>query len=495
MRGLHRHRHRHRHRFKGQPADVGWGGTSPAVNPRSPPPPPCAKLPDAQARGAPLQGLHPQDTPASPPLAPPPEAAGNPEPPLRDPGCDHRQVGLALAGMAGALALWALLWPVPTEVIGQGVLLYPGTAGLLNARSAGQVKQLRVAVGDPVRRGQVLLVLHLPVLERQLQQQLGNLALLERQNQELDARDTSRLATARERRDTALAKLAGDRRRYSQLQATYAAKLQRLNWLARREVVAPLAAEVVAAEQGLTNAGVALDAVLISEKDALNDYQTVKLALQTEALQRRFRIADLRRELQVTRARLAYDGNVVSERDGVVLDLLVIPGQTVALGQRLGTIGRPEQTVAGAPSLQAVAYFAPADARRLPVGLPVEVVPQWNQRGRFGGIAGTVTRVSTLPATPDDIATTTGNPQLAEALTKEGPVLRSDITLLRDRRSRDGFQWTLSSGSAVFPVREGLTVTTHAYVEWRRPISYLLPGLRSLTGGFRPAHPRPLPPP
>ena len=403
--------------------------------------------------------------------------------------------------MATALGLWALLWPVPTEVIGQGVLLYPGTAGLLNARAGGQVKELKVAVGDQVRAGQVLLVLHLPVLQRQLQQQAGNLAQLERQNQELDARDAVRLATARDRRDTALAKLAGDRTRYGRLQATYATKLKRLEWLAQREVVAPLAAEVVAAEQGLTNAGVALDGVVINEKDAQNDYQKVKLELQTEALQRRFRIADLRRELQVSRARLAFDGKVVSEREGVVLDLQVIPGQTVALGQRLGTLGRVDSPDGTSPSLRAVAYFAPADARRLPVGLPVEVVPQWNQRGRFGGIAGTVRRVFTLPATPDDIATTTGNPQLAEALTKDGPVLRSDITLERDRRSRDGFRWTLSRGSAIFPVREGLTVSTHAYVEWRSPVSYLMPGLRSLTGGFRPraydrsGPPEALPPP
>jgi HlyD family secretion protein len=347
------------------------------------------------------------------------------------------------------------------------------------------VKELKVAVGDRVRAGQVLLVLHLPVLERQLQQQAGNLAQLERQNQELDARDAVRLATARDRRDTALAKLTGDRTRYGQLQATYATKLKRLEWLAQREVVAPLAAEVVAAEQGLTNAGVALDGVVINEKDAQNDYQKVKLELQTEALQRRFRIADLRRELQVSRARLAFDGKVVSEREGVVLDLQVIPGQTVALGQRLGTLGRLDSRDGTAPTLRAVAYFAPADARRLPLGLPVEVVPHWNQRGRFGGIVGRVTRVLTLPATPDDIATTTGNPQLAEALAKGGPVLRSDITLERDAGSKDGYRWTLSAGSGVFPVREGLTATTHAYVEWRNPISYVIPGLRSLTGGFR----------
>ena len=155
----------------------------------------------------------------------------------------------------------------------------------------------------------------------------------------------------------------------------------------------------------------------------------------------------------------------MAERDGRVLDLQVIPGQTVAHGQRLGTIGRAAQPAAGDGPLKAVAYFAPADARRLPLGLPVEVVPLWNQRGRFGGIVGRVTQVLSLPATEDDVSTTTGNQQLA--------------------RSRDGYRWTLSGGSGVFPVREGLTIESHAYVEWRSPLSYALPGLRALTGGYR----------
>jgi HlyD family secretion protein len=157
----------------------------------------------------------------------------------------------------------------------------------------------------------------------------------------------------------------------------------------------------------------------------------------------------------------------------------------VSTGQRLGTIGRPSQPQAGDQELRAVAYFAPADARRLPLGLEVEVVPEWNQRGRFGGIVGRITQVLTLPATADDISTTIGNPQLAQELTKNGPVMRAEVELARSRRGDDGYRWTLSGGSGVFPVRDGLTISTHAYVEWRTPITYVIPGLRSLTGGFR----------
>ena len=397
---------------------------------------------------------------------------------------DRGQVGACLVAMGGALGLWVLFWPVPTEVMGQGVLIYPDTAGLLDARAGGQVRRLRVAVGQQVRKGQVLMELYLPVLDRQLQQQRGNLAQLERDNRDLDRRDALRLSSERLSVDTALAKLAQDRRRFEELAAVYAEKVRNLRWLSRREVVAPLASEVVAAEQGLTSTSVSLDAVRIQEKELLTRYEQVRLDIQTQALRRRYQIDDMRRQIRVTEARLAFDGQVLADRDGTVLDLQVIQGQTVATGQRLGTLGRAGGG-AGGPQLQAVAYFAPADAHRLPVGLPVEVVPLWDQRGRFGGIVGKVSQVLALPATEEDISTTIGNPQLARDLLKHGPVMRTEIALERDPGSRDGYRWTLSGGSGVFPVREGLTIAAHAYVEWRTPITYVIPGLRSLTGGYR----------
>lgn len=443
------------------------------------------------------------DSPASAKLeamvSPSSASADRPEPPLPGPVpdhtsgllgrwnslSDHNQVGFCLGAVTAALGLWALIWPVPTEVIGQGVLLPADPAGLVNARFGGQVRRLLVRTGQQVQPHQLLMELDLPVQDKELLLQRANLMQLERQNRELDDRDRLRLRAERVTLDTTLAKLSDDRRRYASLQGKYQSKLRNLDWLARRQVVAPLAQEVVAAEQGLTSTSVSLDEVTIKEKAALSTFQQVKLNIETEGLQRRFRIADLRRQIGVTEARLAFEGRILAPRAGTVLDLQVIEGQTVATGQRLGTIGDPEGGRERRRPLKAVAYFPPADARRLPSGLALEVVPQWNQRSRFGGIVGQVERVSTLPATPEDIATTTGNPQLAEDLVRQGPVMRVEIDLLRDPRTSDGYRWTISSGSSIFPVREGLTITGHAYVEWRAPISYLIPGLRSLTGGYR----------
>ena len=402
---------------------------------------------------------------------------------------DHQQVGVSLAGMGALFGAWLLFWPVPTEVEGRGVLIYPDNAGILNARAAGQVLSINTAVGDRVRKGQVLMTLYLPVLERKLDQQKGNLRQLVRQNEELDARDALRIGTAKLALDTALAKLDDDEKRLARLQATYNSKVDNLKWLARREVVAPLAQEVVSAEQGLTTTSVQLDDIKIQRRDQITDFQQIKLNIESEQLDRRFQIDDLKREIKVMEARIAFDGNVTAVRSGAVLDLQVIQGQTVKLGDRLGTIGRNTRPPKGdnktGGDLIAVSYFSPADARRLPIGLPVEVVPLWNQRGRFGGIVGKVRSVLTLPATQEDISTTIGNNQLAEALVKHGPVMRAEIELDRHPRTDDGYRWTLSQGSGVFPIREGLTVDTFAYVEWRSPVTYVIPGLRSLTGGFR----------
>ena len=248
--------------------------------------------------------------------------------------------------------------------------------------------------------------------------------------------------------------------------------------LARREVVAPLAQEVVASEDRAIQLGNSVADLAIREREAIDVWEKVKLDIDTEAQRRRYAINDARRAVRVTQARLRYDGTLVADRDGRLLDLQVVRGQTVKPGERLGTLGSRNGSV-----LQAVAYFAPADARRLRSGLAMEVVPDWNERGRFGGIRGRVRRVSLLPATREDVNTTMGNPQLAEALVRNGPVLRTEIDLLTAaperpssgrRSSLDGYRWTLSRGSSVAPSFSVCTTLRSGSFTSRLPISCTL---------------------
>ena len=405
----------------------------------------------------------------------------------RDP---EGQVLLAQGGVGLLTAAWVLFWPVPTEVVGQGVIIVPEGARVVDARAEGQILDIPVQVGEPVRKGEVLFRIYLPVLEQTLRRQDRDLRELIRINADLDRRDAIRLDAARRVRDTALAKLAAEDRRLASLRRIYDQKVADFRLLSRREVVAPLAQEVVSTEDRATQIAVAIENLRIREKEVVDAYEKVKLEIDTEQQRRRYRIDDTRRSIKVTRARIAYDGTLLADREGRLLDLQVVRGQTVKPGQRLGTLGSHTGGMAKSgdakpKALMAVAYFAPADARRLRPGLPMEVVPDWNERGRFGGIQGRVRHVRLLPATREDVDTTLGNPQLAEALVKRGPVMRADISLDPAQGGADGYRWTLSRGSSVFPVREGLTLRAHGYVEWRSPISYVLPALRDLTGAYR----------
>ena len=96
-------------------------------------------------------------------------------------------------------------------------------------------------VGEEVKRGQTLIRFYLPTLEQQLRRQEKDLAELIRINADLDRRDLDRLVSAGHLRDTALAKLKADRRRFEERQSIHDQKVADFRHLARREVVAPLA--------------------------------------------------------------------------------------------------------------------------------------------------------------------------------------------------------------------------------------------------------------
>ena len=227
------------------------------------------------------------------------------------------QVLLSLLAMGSLTALWALFWPVPTEVVGRGVVMVPGGATLLDSRAEGQIRELRVKVGDRVRRGQVLMELDQPALEKQLERQERDLRELVQINADLNHRDAIRLQAALELRNTALSKLERERKRLRSLQDTYAQKVVDFAHLARSEVVAPLAQEVVATSDRNTALQVELDDLRIREKEVISAFTKVKLDIDSEQQQRRFRIDNTRREVRVSEARLRYEGHLSAKRDGV----------------------------------------------------------------------------------------------------------------------------------------------------------------------------------
>jgi HlyD family secretion protein len=122
------------------------------------------------------------------------------------------------------------------------------------------------------------MVLDQPALETQLQRQTRDLRELIQINADLNRQDAQRLKDARAVRDTALGKLQREQRQLEGLQATYAQKAADFAHLARQDVVAPLAKDVVATSDRNTQLKVEVDNLAIERKEVINAFSKVQLA-------------------------------------------------------------------------------------------------------------------------------------------------------------------------------------------------------------------------
>ncbi|MFM6405135.1 MAG: NHLP bacteriocin system secretion protein, partial [Microcystis sp.] len=168
----------------------------------------------------------------------------------------------------------------------------------------------------------------------------------------------------------------------------------------------------------------------------------------------------------------------LSPYEGKVLEVNIISGQVINAGSRIASLAtkKPDSP------LVAIAYFPDKDGKQIQKGMQVQITPSMIKRERYGGILGKVTEVSPFSVTTEDIATIVGNPELAQSLSGQQPRIQVIAELERDSNNiNNGYKWSSSKGP-VLELSGGTTAQIQIQVGERRPISYVIPILRSLTG-------------
>jgi HlyD family secretion protein len=186
------------------------------------------------------------------------------------------------------------------------------------------------------------------------------------------------------------------------------------------------------------------------------------------------RIAQLQREIQLKT-------QIVSDYDGKIIQLSVVPGQIVAAGTRLGSINSKGNEA----KLMSVIYFADKDGQQVKPGMEVQITPSLVKRERFGGILGKIKEVTPFPVTGQDMSTIIGNPglaeSLAESLTSGGKAPVQVFADLDTANTNSGYKWS-SSGGPDLKLSSGTTVQVRVRVGEVVPISYIIPIFKSITG-------------
>lgn len=383
---------------------------------------------------------------------------------------------LALAGLCAIIlfgAVWSVVGTIPTTITGRGILLSSAGIREIESLGSGVLSELRVDVGDRVAPDDTIALVHQPRLAQQVEQARERVRILE----ESRGRRAEFTSTNVQLETESLNRQRADLRRRIDVAG------ERIAWLEGR-----LSAEEEALDLGLITPEV-VQSTRQQLEGARAERTGLELQLQNNELSRLLlendssrtmteiedRIRDARGQLEALSLELRQSSTVLSPYAGYVREIRIDVGQIVAGGQAVATV-----EMVDAP-LQAVVYV-PTEGKRIDPGMPARVSPVTVRREEYGFIRGVVGFVSPQPATPQGMQRTLGNEILVQQLAGMGAPFLVRVDLMEDPATPSGFRWSSSEGPPE-QVESGTTVTAEVVVEEQRPISLVIPVLRSLVGG------------
>lgn len=411
---------------------------------------------------------------------------------------------LALAILVCVLVAWAIFGEIQVNVHGRGILLRPREIAELQAPGPGYLTELNVRVDDIVVPGQELGKIARPDLEKQLELQRAKAdelaeagrGMLRMQRTSLHAWPGSADALLPEN-DIEASRVLARRLRDKELEAIgreraileEQVELARAHAESRRE---RLQAHVELRDSGVISEGELTDseaahmtslAALTTLQMQVERMRTRELEIEEQCLSRLQRIADreqeiadVDREIQRLQSALDVEGRLVSEHHGRVLELSVVEGRFLTPGARIGSMA-----MTGAGPLTSLTYFTVRDGKRLERGMRIQITPDTVERERYGGIHGKILSISPFPVTLEEAEAVVGNRGLAETLISGGRRIQVFAELIDDDSTHSGLSWTSARGPDM-TFSAGTTTTARSAIESRRPITFVLPILRSAAG-------------
>jgi HlyD family secretion protein len=375
----------------------------------------------------------------------------------------------------GATAFWAWKGSVATTVSGMAVIVRTGGMVTLSAQgNGGQIVALNVAVGERVKRGQVVARIAQPIL-------------LERIHSTEEALSEARhegLRAVNVRRQSSTLQVAAIERQRSNIN-------REIDGLAEFEKVA---AEQVRLQEQLMSEGLTIRQQVIDARQKLASLRTdiarrrAELS-QLEAQQyiaelepehakadSEAKVMDLERKLAELKKEMSVSSIVPALFEGEVIEVKVQPGGFVSGGAPLVTI-QPIGT-----EVEALMYVSAERAKEIAPGMDARISPTTMSREEFGHIKAKVVSVSGFPASAAALMRSLQNETLARAVARDGTVTEVRAQLERDPSTPTGFKWSSSKGPWA-SISAGTLCTADVTTREQAPLSLVFQIFRKKIGG------------
>jgi HlyD family secretion protein len=442
-------------------------------------------------------------------------------------------VSLATVGaMLVSAVVWSVVGQIPITVDGVGILVFPRRVVSFQAPSQGQISQLYVEVGSMVEKGDTIGTISQPGLVEQLKAEKNRLEELTQRNQlvaevsgrrgELEKEAIRRQRGMLEQRIQSTTQAAETQLRNQK--AFIDSQMANVNDVIRTQrALEKNLQERFETFQQLQKEGLSSNDTVLNAKQRLIDNQvrTSELRLKRQEIelsaiqadesyqQQMQQVAEMEsqlqelgiqesrteqtgletksdRELQIQSIKnkisqleneLDTRGKIISEYSGRILELTMGEGQIIGAGRRLGSIEAENND----KELLGLGYLSVGDGKKIKPGMDIRITPSNVQRERHGSIIATVKEITPFAVTSDAVASIIGSTDVARDLIQNSSKIQVTAQLEKDSASISGFKWTSGTGPDD-AVTAGTTAFVRATVEYRRPITFVIPLLRKWTG-------------
>ena len=338
---------------------------------------------------------------------------------------------ISLSAFSLTMIAWAILGKIPVRISGKGVLIKPNSLTVVQSETSGQINKVMVEVSDCLKEGELMASIDPVSQEIEIKAAQTSLNQMISQDNTQDALGIKQLEQLQSRIDrvTHLAKTGG----------LSADEMNRRN----RELTQ-----------------------LRYEMEAENSQREQRIKEQQNQI--------LSREEEIERTSL-----IRAPISGCVVDQGIHQGEVVQPGSTLFTLQKEVDN----DNLKSLVYFPAQDGKRLEIGQRVRVSPTTTKQQRHGGIEGEVSKINLLPIRDDAIVKRLGVKSLLESVRgqQSEPLIEVNTTLRKDPKTPSGYDWGGGRGPSI-QLTAGTTTHVRVLVEERRPISYIIPILRDLTG-------------
>lgn len=408
--------------------------------------------------------------------APPKESSR----PLRIVSPSYVATAWFFAAAVVALIVGSFLIRVPVVVIGQGVLM--SDAEVVNyaimPETDGRMEAFEVALGSPVRKGQVVARVTIPRLDNEVVTARTLVQDLKLKAERLAAFHKESLAVSlgslEQHRLEARSRELALRERLARLDKTREGNTE----LITKGYLSPRAADPVVTEREQVE-----DQMAVSKRqllDAETNFSELQQRQRRESLDLSLQINSQERQLQALLDRTGVETVIVSPYDGVISDLLVDLQQPVSRERRVATVTPAGSVSNGSNLISTAVVFVPAqEGRKLAVGMPAQILPLIYEQQEFGRIEGRVTDISTVVADEDVLQRVFKNQKLVRKLFEAEASYKVTVQVTRDARNASGLAWTSSRGPERL-MEPGTLVSGWVVHKQPRILHLLLPAVKRL---------------